>query len=198
MPEKKKRKKKVEIRSPFIIDPEIISRELPTNKEKKMADIEIKKSEEINLEGIFAKEPSELNEAEKRFVENAKKGAEKIREAEMANIDKEVEYETIKVAGDQDVPDSLNSFKVKKGNPLATKDKMITMDEAVKKLEDTIQSCGFNPDDIYILSNWLRKKYRKYFYREGETEFFGKLACRLLGIVKNKPDHEIAKILKGE
>jgi len=49
-----------------------------------------------------------------------------------------------------------------------------------------------------ILSNWFLKKHRQYFYREGLEMYSHMLAKRLLQIVGNEPDHEIAKVLRKE
>jgi hypothetical protein len=51
---------------------------------------------------------------------------------------------------------------------------------------------------LRILNDWLFKKHRQYFYREGERGFCFALAKRLLEIIEHEPDHEIAKVLRKQ
>jgi len=80
--------------------------------------------------------------------------------------------------------DKPEKKKVEKENPFIGKPEMVTP--------------LIFPSKERILSNWFLKKHRQYFYREGLEMYSHMLAKRLLQIVGNEPDHEIAKVLRKE
>jgi len=48
------------------------------------------------------------------------------------------------------------------------------------------------------LTMWFMEKDLKFGHRQAKGIFYGQLASRIIDIMENEPENEIAKILKGK